>query len=74
MHQQHNAQSIQKEGRISLAISAIDQGQFQSERRVAATYDVPRSTLRLRRAGTTARRNCEPNSKKLTMLKESVIV
>ena len=74
MHQQHIAQSIQKEGRISLAISAIDQSQFQSERRVAVTYDVPRSTLRLRRAGTTARRDCEPNLKKLTILEELVIV
>jgi len=47
MHQQYNAQLIQKEGKISLAISAINQGQFQSERRIAATYDIPRSTLRL---------------------------
>jgi hypothetical protein len=67
-------QSIQSEGRICLAISAINKNQFQSERRAIATYNVPRSTLKDRRAGTTARRDCEANSKKLTKLEESVIV
>ena len=37
-------------------------------------YDVPRTTLRRRRAGTTARRDCKANSKKLTKLKELVII
>ncbi|XTI91620.1 hypothetical protein V2W45_1208487, partial [Cenococcum geophilum] len=46
MPQPHNAQSVYTEGRISLAILAIDKNQFQSERRAAATYNAPRSTLR----------------------------
>ena len=74
MPQQHNAQSIQNEGQISLAISAIDRNQIQSVRRAVTTYDVPQTTLRRRRAGTTARRNCEANLKKLTKLKELVII
>ena len=74
MPQQHNAQSIQNKGRISLAISAIDRNQIQSVRRAVTTYDVPRTTLRRRRARTTARRDCKANSKKLTKLKESVII
>ena len=37
-------------------------------------YNVPRSTLRDRRAGKPLRRDCQPNSKKLTELEEEVIV
>jgi hypothetical protein len=67
-------QSIHKEGQISLAIYSIDQAQIQSERSAAKAYDVPRTALQRRRAGISARRDCEPNSKKLTKLEESVIV
>ena len=74
MPQPSNTQSIQNEGKISLAISAITKNQFKSERRAIATYDVPRSTLRDRRAGKVLRRDCEPNSKKLTKLEEDVII
>ena len=74
MPQQHNAQSIQNEGRISLAISAINRNQIQSVRRAVTTYDVPRTTLRRQRAGTTARRDYEANLKKLTKLEKSVII
>ena len=42
-------------------------------RHAAATYDVPEPTLRKRRAGIPSRRDCEPNSKKLTKLEELVI-
>ena len=43
-------------------------------RRAIATYSIPRTTLRRRRTGTTARRDYKANSKKLTKLKELVIV
>jgi hypothetical protein len=59
---------------ILLTLSAIDRGQFQSERRATLVYNTSRSTLRRRRAGIAARRDCEPNSKKLTKLEEEVIV
>ena len=74
MQQRSNPQSIYNEDRLSLAVLAIEKGQLRSERHAAAVYDIPRSTLQLRRAGTTLRRDCEPNSKKLTKLEESVII
>jgi hypothetical protein len=40
----------------------------------AAMYSVAETTLRRQRAGTLARRDCQPNSKKLTQLEEQVIV
>ena len=43
-------------------------------RRAVTTYDVPRTTLRRQRARTTAQCNCKANLKKLTKLKESVII
>src|SRR5258708_37927762 len=67
-------QSTYKEGQIALAIYSIDQAQFRSERSAAKTYDVPRTALQRRRAGIYARRDYEPNSKKLTKLEESVII
>lgn len=62
------------EADISLAILAMNQNQIQSVNHAAATFNIPESTLRSRRAGTTARRDCEPKSKKLTKLEEEVIV
>ena len=62
-----------KEADVSLAILAIKRNQVQSIRRAAATYKVSRRTIDRRRAGITARRNCEPNLKKLTKLEEEVI-
>lgn len=74
MRQPDNVQSVCTEGRINLAISAIDRSQIQSIRYAAATYKVPRTTLRDQRAGKVLRRDCEPNSKKLTKAEESVII
>ena len=67
------AQSSYNEGDVSLAISAINRNQIQSERQVVQTYNVPRTTVQRRRAGIVARRDCEPNSRKLTKLEEEVI-
>jgi hypothetical protein len=62
------------EGDVQLAISSLDASQIHSKRRAAATFNVPKSTLHDRRAGRPARRDCQPNSKKLTQLEEEVIV
>ena len=70
MPQPNATESLYKEGRIALAISALDRQQFQSVRQAAAAYNVPRSTLRDRRAGKTTRRDSEANSKKLTKREE----
>jgi len=74
MHQLISSQLINPEGKISLAISAINQNQFQSIRAAAKTYDAVRTTLRRRRAGIPSRRDYTPSSKRLTDLEESVII
>jgi hypothetical protein len=73
MPQPNTTQLVQKEGRIALAISAVEQQQLQTLQRAAATYNVPVSTLRTRYARVTSRRDCEATSKKLTTREELVI-
>ncbi|KFY90459.1 hypothetical protein V500_05177 [Pseudogymnoascus sp. VKM F-4518 (FW-2643)] len=68
------AQSSNQEGRILLAINAIKQGQFQSVRAAAASYDIPRTTLRDRIHGMASRRDSIPNLQKLTLYEESALV
>ena len=64
---------VSREANIHLAVSALKKNQIQTERRAAATFNVSRATLHRRRAGRPARRDCQPNSKKLTKLEEEVI-
>ena len=59
---------------IQLAILSLNARQLQSNRRAAAIFNVPETMLRDRRAGKPARRDCQPNSKKLTQLEDEVIV
>src|SRR5689334_4310326 len=59
---------------VQLAISSIKSHQIQSNRRAAAVYNVSEQTIRRQRAGKLARRDCQPNSKKLTQLEEEVII
>ena len=61
------------EASISLAIQAISYNQIPSVNRAAATFNCPRTTVRRRRVGIAARRDYQPNSKKLTELEEEVI-
>lgn len=74
MHQQPNAQLPSHEANINLAILAIERNQIESKRCAATTYDIPRTTLRDRRAGRLSQRDFKPKSKKLTKLEEQVIV
>jgi hypothetical protein len=67
-------QNTSDEADIYLAISALNTDQIKTERRAAGTFGVSRATLHRRRVGTLARRDCQPNSKKLTQLEEEVIV
>jgi hypothetical protein len=62
------------EADIQLAILSINKRQFAANQRAAAVYSVPKATLRYRRAGWPAQRDCQPNSKKLTKQEEEVIV
>jgi hypothetical protein len=74
MSQQRNAQPAYTEGDIILAISNITSNKALSVKRAAAIYNVPRTTVRRRRARQRSRRDCEPNSKRLTKLEEEAIV
>jgi hypothetical protein len=62
------------EADIQLAISSINTKQLYSNRAAAAVFNVADRTLRRRRAGISSRRDCQPNSKKLTQLEEEVII
>ena len=57
-----------------LVIFSIEKKQIKSASCAASMYNVPRSTLRDRRAGKPLRRDCQPNPKNLTELEEEVIV
>jgi hypothetical protein len=70
----NQAQNVSCEADIQLAVLAISQGQIQSYRGAARTYEVSRTTLKRRRAGVPARPDCQPNSRKLTQREEEVIV
>jgi hypothetical protein len=73
MAQPPHTQIACKEADISLAISAIVQDNLLSVKCAASIFDCPRTTVQRRRAGIAARRDCEPNSKKLSKLEEEVI-
>jgi hypothetical protein len=62
------------ENDVQLTIESLDRRQIETERAAARTFNVPRMTLRDRRASKPARHDCQPNSKKLTQLEEEVIV
>ena len=68
------SQSSNNERSVFLALSAIQNKSVSSVQHAASVYNVPRTTLRYRRAGRPARRDCQPNSKRLTKLEEEVIV
>ena len=66
--------STDTEGRIVLAIQAINYGQIQSLRHAAKTYNVPYITLNEWFNGKPARRDCVPHNWKLTCSEEMVII
>ena len=74
MPQQAQAQPTCAKAGILLIIAAINRAQFQNESLAALTFNVPRTTLCNQHAGIAARRDYEPNSKKLSKLEEEVIV
>jgi hypothetical protein len=62
------------EADIQLLIASIDRRQFQTVIAAAKAFNVPRTTLHDRCAGRPARRDCQPNSRKLTQIEAEVIV
>ncbi len=74
MSQPLHSISTNSEGRLLLALQAFKQGQFQSLRSAARTYDICPRTLGDQYRGIPARRDYIPNNRKLTPSKESVII
>jgi hypothetical protein len=67
---QSSRNSIEQEGRILLAIEAYKNKEITSLHEVARQFDVPRTTLRRRLAGSTNRAETRANSHKLTQIEE----
>ena len=65
---------VSQEGRLQLAIKALDDGLITSIKDTARTYDVPYSTLRTRRNGITARSETRLNCQKLFDLEDDMLV
>ncbi|RJE17558.1 hypothetical protein PHISCL_10103, partial [Aspergillus sclerotialis] len=65
--------AIQREGRILLAIKAIQNGQIKSIQAAAKAYNVPRQTLSYRLHGRASRVESTPNGRKLTTTEESIL-
>ena len=74
MSQQNNIQSIQKDGRIDLALQAYLQGQFRSAEATAKSFNINPRTLRRRVNGVQSRRDCVLNGRKLTQTEEQTII
>ena len=74
MPPQRNVRSSYNEGALYLAIQATQSTSPNTVNYASKAFGVPRSTLRDRRAGKLARRDCEANSKKLTKVEEEAIV
>ncbi len=66
--------SPQKEGRILLAISALNKNQFQSERRAAAVFRVPRATLRDRMRGRVKKQGNRNVNRKIRDSEEQALI
>jgi hypothetical protein len=67
---QSSRNSIEREGRILLAIQAFKNQEISAIREAARRFEVPESTLRSRLRGTTFRAETRANSYKLTELEE----
>ena len=67
-------ESLPYEGRVNLAIEAIQKDEQLSLRAAAKVYNVSEATLQRRRAGILARRDISANSRKLTNSEERAIV
>ena len=66
--------SVQQEGRIVLAIDALNKGSFTSIREAARSYDIPKSTLYDRIRERPTRRDARPTNCKLTTIEELTLV
>lgn len=71
---QSSQKSIEQEGRVLLAIEAIQKYQITSVREAARRFSVPEATLRRRLAGHTNRHDTRANNHKLTETEEYTLL
>src|ERR1700693_2420760 len=74
MSQPPSFQSVQKEGRIVLALQAYKDGHFSSKQAAAIAYNIPESTFRSRVKGVIARYDLQSPNLKLSTTEESTLV
>jgi hypothetical protein len=70
----HHIEAIQREGRMTLAINAINKNQFSSGRNAAGVYKVPRSTLQDRRKGRLPKLGSRAKNRLLLESEESTLI
>jgi len=64
---------LQQEGRLQLAIKALQDGRFDRVKHAARAYDVPHMTLRRRLKGVAPQRGTPAATRKLTQQEEDVL-
>ena len=74
MSQQIDLKLLPRRERIDLAIKAMKSNANLSQRRAAAVYNVPETTLRRQRAKPASQRVIHPNAYKLSMQEEEVLI
>jgi hypothetical protein len=66
MPQRQQALARLSKANVQPTILSLNKHQLKTVRAAAQAFNVPRTTLRDRRAGKPARRDCQPNLEKLT--------
>ena len=74
MAQQQRVQLLQKEGRLSLSVQAIQKNQISSVRKAAKLYDVPRTSLQSRVQGVIPKTQSNARKRKLQPTEEQSLV
>jgi hypothetical protein len=74
MSQPKRVQISSNEGRILLALSAVQSGQYKTPSTASKMYSVPRNTLYRRINRQTSREDYTPTNRRLSLIEEEVIV
>ena len=70
----HDLEKLQKEGRLALAVQAIQKKQIESHRRAAKLYDVSEKTLKRRIEGVAPQAQSNSKKRKLYPTEEQALV
>jgi hypothetical protein len=70
----HRINSLQKEGRVALAIHSLQEKQLKSGRTAAKTYAVPRTTIRRLLKGILPKRGSKAQNRLLLECEEAELI